>query len=171
MWSEGKDIQGWVSVVWLELLVPCCIHTDAHTSNSTFVHQCTHHECVKWGYYCHIAGRLAAPVLITLLPLELQALPFYPREFWQPEVCKLSSASNFNSSGCHSRELQLGSRAQVHRNKAFLQRGELTNSQGGRRVFVKGRRTFWKTSNRPEFISLHPRHPRGILTLHYTNTV
>ena len=36
-------------------------HTHTHSSTSTFVHQCTHHKCVKWGYYCHIAGRLAAP--------------------------------------------------------------------------------------------------------------
>lgn len=142
----------------------CIIHTHTHTSNSTFVHQCTPHKCVKWGYYCHIAGRLAAPVLITLLLLKLQALLFYLREFWQPEVCKLSSASNFHSSGCHSWEPQLGFQMQVRDDKAFCQQDELTNSPAGRRVFVKGQATLWKAINKPEFIKLRPYYPPSLLS-------
>lgn len=125
------------------------IHTRAHThcSNSTFVHQCTHHKCVKWGYYCHIADRLAAPVLITLFLPELQALLFYLRDFWQLEVCKLSSVPNFHSSGCQSWELSFQARAQD--NKAFFHQDELTNSQAGRRLSVEGQAAAWEATAIP----------------------
>ncbi len=130
-------------------------HTLTHTSKSTFVHRCGHHKCVKWGCYCHIAGRLAAPVLITLSLLRLQALLFYLRELWQPEVCKLSAASNFRSSQFHSWEPQLALQARVQDNKASVQEDELTNRQVGRRVCVKGQETLWRAGNRKLCLYLH----------------
>lgn len=135
-----------LSVCGLLELCCCCVyilytHSHTHNKSCTFVHQCTHHKCVKWGYYCHIAGRLAAPVLITLLLLRLPALLFYLSVFWQVEVCKLSSVSNFHSSGCHSWEPQLGFQARVWDNKAFFQQDELTNSRAERQVFVEGQTT------------------------------
>lgn len=138
-------------------------HTRSHThcSNSTFVHQCTHHKCVKWGYYCHIADRLAAPVLITLSLLELQALLFHLREFWQPEVCKLSSVPNFHSSGCHSWEPKLRFQARVQDNKAFFHQDELTNSKAGRRLSVEGQAAVWEATDTPGAKLYHPNCARS----------
>lgn len=113
----------------------CC----CYCCNSTFVHQCTHHKCVKWGYYCHIAGSLAAPVLITPLLQRLQALLFYLREFWQHGVCKLPS--NFHSSGCHSWKPQLGFQAQVQDNEAFFHQDGLTNKPMGGTGLYEGSET------------------------------
>lgn len=132
------------SLVGAVLLLNVCVY-HTHTSSCTFVHQCAHHKCVKWGYYCHSAGRLASPVLITLLLLRLQALPFYLRVCWQLEVCKLSSVSNFHSSRCHSREQKLSFQARVWDNNALFLQDELTNSQAGRQVFVEGQATQWAT--------------------------
>lgn len=88
------------------------------------------------GYYCHVAGSLAAPVLL----LRLQATPFYLRErSAKPRSANFPSASNFHSSGCDSWELELGFPAHVHHNKGFFEREEPTNSQAGRQGCVCGR--------------------------------
>lgn len=69
MCLDGKDTQGCVSVFQLLVLL--------------LLHQCIHHNSVAWGYYCHAAGRLAAPVLITppLLRASGAAVFYYRREF------------------------------------------------------------------------------------------
>lgn len=56
MWGDGKDIQGWVSVVRLELLVRCCIHTHTHTP-------VTEHLCIS----APIANVWSGDIIVTLL--------------------------------------------------------------------------------------------------------